>query len=68
MKQNISDDDLPPSFDDVMENLNSLEKVINGSFAKPVDSYDARLIAQGDWVNSLCEQVTAFCDAYGDAN
>ena len=64
----ISDDDLPPSFDDVMENLNSLEKVINGSFAKPVDSYDARLIAQGDWVNSLYDQVTAFCDAYGDAN
>ncbi len=65
---NIADDDLPPSFDDIMENLNTLEKVINGSFAKPVDSYDARLITQGDWVNSLLDQVTAFCDAYGDAN
>lgn len=63
----ISDDDLPPSFDDVVKNLDILEKVINDSFTKPVDSYYARLIAQGDWVNSIVEQVTAFCDAYGDA-
>ena len=65
---NMSRDDLPPSFDDVMENLNALEKIIDGSFAKPVDSYDARLIAQGDWVNSLCKQVNAFCNAYGETD
>lgn len=63
---NVSSDELPPSLDDVMGNLNALERVVNGSFEKPIDSYDARLIAHGDWVNSVTDQVTAFCDAYGN--
>lgn len=63
---NVTEDELPPSIDTVLGDIEALEKVLHGSMGKPVDSYDARLIAHGDWVNKVQDEVTAFCDAYGE--
>ena len=63
---NVTEDELPPSIDTVLSDIEALEKVLHDSTGKPVDSYDARLIAHGDWVNKVQDEVTAFCDAYGE--
>lgn len=63
---NVTEDELPPSIDTVLDDIEALEKVLHGSIGKPIDSYDARLIAHGDWVNKVQDEVTVFCDTYGE--
>ena len=63
---NVTEDELPPSIDTVLSDIEALEKVLYGSTRKPVDSYDARIIAHGDWLNKVQDEVTAFCEAYGE--
>lgn len=63
---NVTEDELPPSIDDVLEGITTIENCVIGSIDKPTDSYDARLICHGDWVNSVQGEVTAFCEAYGE--
>ena len=62
---NLPEKELPPSMDDVIGNLETLEKVIMRSFEEPIDAYDVRLVAHGDWIGQVHNQINDFCEAYG---
>jgi len=54
----------PPSLDTVLGSVQTLETLVNKCLTEPFDSYNNRVIAHGELVNSVSDDVDAFCNGY----
>lgn len=60
----LTEDDLPPSGDRVLENIAFLEKLIMASVDHPSSTSFVRLLVQGNLISKIQAEATAFVSAY----
>lgn len=60
----VPDDEIPPSADTVMENIEFLEKLVMGTERKALFSYDVRLLTHGNLIEKVRAEATGFTNTY----